>query len=278
MTKDEELAMDLALEALEYIYEGANNQGPHTGISWRCVAVKAEPAIKAIKQARALDKKAENARELGLDYEPADGTQVSKVWWDGEKLIAKPIPLEDFYLPASGCTRSHPHENMNSMCELRTEIARLRNENERVHVENRRLIDRIETIDVPPAAPVQEPVAWMYEVNGAHTCLDLFEPPADAYDEGTLHPLYTTPPAAPVQDSTCNETLRAQGKAYPRTCRKCGLGPCIGAPKQPPAAQRQWVGLSEQELKAIWYDAETGGAMLLRFAEAIEAKLKAKNG
>ena len=42
---------------------------------------------------------------------------------------------------------------------------------------------------------------------------------------------------APVQDSTCSETLRAQGKACPRTCRKCGLGPCIGAPKQPPAAQ-----------------------------------------
>ena len=67
MTKDEALA--LALEALEYIHEGANNQGPHTGISWRCVAVKAEPAITAIRQARALDKKAENARELGLDYE-----------------------------------------------------------------------------------------------------------------------------------------------------------------------------------------------------------------
>jgi hypothetical protein len=63
-------ALGIALEALEYIHEGANNQGPHTGISWRCVAVKAEPAIKAIKQARALDKKAENARELGLDYEP----------------------------------------------------------------------------------------------------------------------------------------------------------------------------------------------------------------
>jgi hypothetical protein len=50
MTTDR--ALDLALEALEYIYEGANNQGPHTGISWRCVAVKAEPAITAIKQAR----------------------------------------------------------------------------------------------------------------------------------------------------------------------------------------------------------------------------------
>ena len=146
MTKDE--ALDLALEALKYIHEGANNQGPHTGISWRCVAVKAEPAIKAIKQARALDKMAENARELGLDYEPADGTQVSKVWWDGEKLMAKPIPLEDIYQP--------------------------------------------------------------------------------------------------VQDSTCSETLRAQGKAYPRTCRKCGLGPCIGAPKKAlaqPSPVQEPVGL-----------------------------------
>jgi hypothetical protein len=60
---------------------------------------KTVKAITAIKQARALDKMAENARELGLDYEPADGTQVSKVWWDGEKLMAKPIPLEDFYQP-----------------------------------------------------------------------------------------------------------------------------------------------------------------------------------
>ena len=37
-------------------------------------------------------------------------------------------------------------------------------------------------------------------------------------------------------DSTCSDTLRIQGKAYPRTCKKCGLGPCIGkridAPKQ----------------------------------------------
>ena len=33
--------------------------------------------------------------------------------------------------------------------------------------------------------------------------------------------------AAPVHDSTCREMLRAQGKAYPRTCKKCGKGPCI---------------------------------------------------
>lgn len=34
------------------------------------------------------------------DYDPAGGIQVSKVWWDGEKLMAKPIPLEDIYQPA----------------------------------------------------------------------------------------------------------------------------------------------------------------------------------
>jgi len=59
MTKDE--ALDLALEALEMVV----------------VDVKTTPtayeahrqAITAIKQARALDKKADNARELGLDYD-----------------------------------------------------------------------------------------------------------------------------------------------------------------------------------------------------------------
>jgi hypothetical protein len=45
-----------------------------------------------------------------------------------------------------------------------------------------------------------EPVAWMYEVNHAHTCLDLFEPPDDAYDEGTLYPLYTHPSQQEAKD------------------------------------------------------------------------------
>jgi hypothetical protein len=58
MNKDE--ALRLALKTLEY-----------AGPSW----IEArQPAITAIKQAlanEALDKMAENARELGLDYEPA---------------------------------------------------------------------------------------------------------------------------------------------------------------------------------------------------------------
>ena len=34
------------------------------------------------------------------------------------------------------------------------------------------------------------------------------------------------------QDSTCSNALRAQGKAYPRTCKKCGLGPCVELAQQ----------------------------------------------
>jgi len=37
-------------------------------------------------------------------------------------------------------------------------------------------------------------------------------------------------PAQP--DSICNNTLRIQGKAYPRSCKKCGLGPCVELAQQ----------------------------------------------
>jgi hypothetical protein len=63
MTKDE--ALKLALEALEEA---------HYKIAHKQDVVKREQAITAIKEAlanEALDKMAENARELGLDYEPA---------------------------------------------------------------------------------------------------------------------------------------------------------------------------------------------------------------
>jgi Lar family restriction alleviation protein len=30
----------------------------------------------------------------------------------------------------------------------------------------------------------------------------------------------------PKDDKPCSQRLRLEGKAYPRTCMKCGLGPC----------------------------------------------------
>ena len=50
MTPKQEAALRLAREALKYIYEGANNQGPHTGISWRCASNKVQPVIAAIDE------------------------------------------------------------------------------------------------------------------------------------------------------------------------------------------------------------------------------------
>ena len=62
---DKDTALDLALEALE-------KMAKLTGARWALEQGYAGhlEAIAAIKQARALDKKADNARELGLDYEP----------------------------------------------------------------------------------------------------------------------------------------------------------------------------------------------------------------
>jgi hypothetical protein len=58
MTKEETEVMRMALEALKYAVDGSN---------WHIV----DPAITAIEKFLAndaLEKKAENARELGLEY------------------------------------------------------------------------------------------------------------------------------------------------------------------------------------------------------------------
>ncbi len=70
MTKDE--ALDLALEALDDLLYWDNGKPEYD---------QARKAITAIKQARALDKMAENARELGLDYEPV--APVREDWGPG---------------------------------------------------------------------------------------------------------------------------------------------------------------------------------------------------
>lgn len=71
-------------------------------------AYEAKRWIERMRQAAELkpqtpEKVAEHAdgtitvRVPPQDYKPAGGTQVSKVWCDGEKLMAKPIPLDQFY-------------------------------------------------------------------------------------------------------------------------------------------------------------------------------------
>jgi len=56
-------------------------------------------------------------------------------------------------------------------------------------------------------------------------------------------------PAQP--DSTCNNALRAQGKAYPRTCAKCKFGPCVELARQQKLAVLKW---QQAPLQTAWGD------------------------
>jgi hypothetical protein len=148
MTKDE--ALDLALEVLEKSVATCFDRYAHEQVMSRPEHF-INQAITAIKQARALDKMAENARELGLDYEPADGTQVSKVWWDGEKLMAKPIPLADFYQPVQEpdliARLKHPEDHYEFTDPKKA---------------NAVLMSLCQEAADALAAPVQEPVAYLF--------------------------------------------------------------------------------------------------------------------
>jgi len=71
MTKDE--ALKLALEALEGVLDDAPKVLDASIAGGLYEVVQCRDAITAIKEALAndaLERKAENARELGLDYEP----------------------------------------------------------------------------------------------------------------------------------------------------------------------------------------------------------------
>ena len=141
MTKDEELAMDLALEALEEACE-------IVGAAWTWRNEKGRPAITAIKQATALDKKAENARELGLDYEPVlkDNSNYRL-----DPPVAEPV----VFYRCNGC--GHAYEQFHpTSCDC-------------MEAEG---FDRVEyyttppNVTTPPAAPVQEPLEYWNAVEG----------------------------------------------------------------------------------------------------------------
>ena len=55
------------------------------------------------------------------------------------------------------------------------------------------------------AQPEQEPVAWLYRTNNTWEHVSFVEPPDDAYDEGSLRPVYTAPPQRGWQGLTDEE-------------------------------------------------------------------------
>jgi len=161
-----------ARQALEVM----RNQGDVGVDEWIATETALRTAIEAAEKQQALDKKAENARELGLDYEPV---------WDN--------------LPSNK------------------------------DVEDAMRMRRLNQLATPPAAPVQE--------------LKRYSPDGVGGMEVDSLGAYVK-----LQDIT------------------------------PPAAQRQWVDLTDEEVKYEWEAWKASLPRYAGFAKGIEAKLREKNG
>jgi hypothetical protein len=77
--------------------------------------------------------------------------------------------------------------------------------------------------------------------------------------------------APTVQEPVCAMCKSTHGK-WSWMCGRC----LLIHDKQPTAAQRQWVGLTRQDIDIAFDDTQEGGGFD-DFAHAIEAKLKEKN-
>jgi len=127
-------------------------------------------------------------------------------------------------------------------------------------------------------AEKQEPVAYIdHRIHGWPDCIvQTAEPPHTS-------PLYTTPPAAPVQKPI--EHLTAAFRALAPHCTMHDIARfrevCRNVLAIPPAAQRQWVGLTDEEIIDVLHPLVMADmpdeATDYEIAKAIEAKLKEKN-
>jgi hypothetical protein len=115
----------------------------------------------------------------------------------------------------------------------------------------------------PPKAPVQEPVAWLQvglaPFHDGDVIARTSKPKAWNPEWWRFEPLYTTPPAAEWQKIECP------------ICGDMAVEIDI------PAAQRQWVGLTDEERMDCIFATNWSKKPLMDTAKLIEAKLKEKN-
>jgi hypothetical protein len=141
----------------------------------------------------------------------------------------------------------------------KNDLERLRDENERLHIENRRLIDRIEVMGVPVGvggyltttttpqpqqAEKQEPVAWQ-DTQKTWVDVPLKNVLKADYERGFIDGMQKQ------MQSSVDKAVNAMSK-------------------------REWVGLTDEERREAWLSREAQTPTT--FAQDIEDKLKEKNG
>ena len=117
----------------------------------------------------------------------------------------------------------------------------------------------IETLRARLSAPELEPVAWLVRdyVDGlSYPCA--FKDPAGSI-KGESVPLYLHPPQ---REEGCAECGKKSSDGWALYCVKC--------------SEREWQGLTKKQLLQIWGEPKNFNDPM-RFARAIEAKLKEKN-
>ncbi len=147
-------------------------------------------------------------------------------------------------------------------------------------------VDAITAIKQARSAPVQEPFGYVWFTKHMEHRFTRMKPHPDI-GAMNIKPVYTAPPG---QEPVAYTTGHCKEKAQPGGCQlhnlHCGYPACDRkAVTTPPAAQRQWVGLTDEaiwsEYQTLWpfHPAEEPGLAkdIAKFARAIEAKLKEKN-
>jgi hypothetical protein len=260
-------------------------------------ALRAE--LTRLKASIALDKMAENARELGLDYEPApvqgpvaectnSDTWNCKYCRKTETCAALKDP-RNFATPPVAPVQDLPFGVGGGLVAIKTLLGR----DPCVHANTAiEMIDAIlkehPTAQPAPVQPIGEVIgrneyAGFGQIKHAKT-IEWFGEPAPV---GTK--LYTTQPAqpAPVQEPVAYDKTEMNCFVQELYDKKMCEGKhghyetmfhCVHqAIKRvtPPAAQKQWVGLTDDEIKEILWNLpyELGQEDI----RAIEAKLKGKN-
>jgi hypothetical protein len=133
------------------------------------------------------------------------------------------------------------------------------------------------------SAPVQEPVAYRSRLaSGSYTYCNT----PQFFDNA--EPLYTTPPPAPVQEpvaAQCRFPAVAWAQCDVEHARMVMANPHEWKGYEvrllyttPPAAQRQWVGLTDDEFENIELGCRSTPFGKIEAMRKVEAKLKEKNG